>query len=41
MTTMPLVAAWRGPDTIMLDDAGLVVLPAFVDTHKSLDAGGP
>ena len=22
-----LLAAWQGPDTVMLDDAGLVVLP--------------
>jgi predicted amidohydrolase YtcJ len=31
-----LLTAWHGPDTIMLDDAGLVVLPAFVDTHNHL-----
>lgn len=31
-----LVSAWRGPDTVMLDDAGLVVLPAFIDTHNHL-----
>ena len=28
--------AWRGPDTVVLDDPGLVVLPAFVDTHNHL-----
>jgi predicted amidohydrolase YtcJ len=31
-----LLAAWHGPDTDVLDDAGLVVLPAFVDTHNHL-----
>ncbi len=31
-----LLRAWRGPDTVMLDDAGLVVMPAFVDTHNHL-----
>ena len=31
-----LLSAWRGPDTIVLDDARLVVLPAFVDTHNHL-----
>ena len=31
-----LLDAWNGPDTVMLDDAGLVVLPAFVDTHNHL-----
>ena len=31
-----LLAAWRGPDTVMLDDPGLVVMPAFVDTHNHL-----
>jgi predicted amidohydrolase YtcJ len=31
-----LLAAWRGPGTIMIDDPGLVVLPAFVDTHNHL-----
>jgi predicted amidohydrolase YtcJ len=31
-----LLEAWRGPDTEVLDDAGLVVLPAFVDTHNHL-----
>jgi predicted amidohydrolase YtcJ len=31
-----LLAAWRGPDTVVLDDPGLVVLPAFVDTHNHL-----
>lgn len=31
-----LLAAWRGPGTVVLDDPGLVVLPAFVDTHNHL-----
>jgi hypothetical protein len=31
-----LLAAWRGPGTVLLDDPGLVVLPAFVDTHNHL-----
>ena len=31
-----LLAAWRGPGTVMLDDPGLAVLPAFVDTHNHL-----
>ena len=31
-----LLAGWRGPDTVVLDDQGLVVLPAFVDTHNHL-----
>ena len=31
-----LIAAWRGPDTVVIDDPGLVVLPAFVDTHNHL-----
>jgi predicted amidohydrolase YtcJ len=31
-----LLAAWQGPDSVVLDDAGLVVLPAFVDTHNHL-----
>jgi predicted amidohydrolase YtcJ len=31
-----LLETWNGPETIMLDDAGLVVLPAFVDTHNHL-----
>jgi len=31
-----LLEAWRGPGTVVLDDAGLVVLPAFVDTHNHL-----
>ncbi|HEX3488363.1 MAG TPA: amidohydrolase [Streptosporangiaceae bacterium] len=31
-----LLAAWRGPDTVVLDEPGLVVLPAFVDTHNHL-----
>ena len=31
-----LLAAWRGQGTIVIDDPGLVVLPAFVDTHNHL-----
>jgi hypothetical protein len=31
-----LLAAWRGPGTAVLDEQGLVVLPAFVDTHNHL-----
>ena len=31
-----LLAAWRGPGTVVIDDPGLVVLPAFVDTHNHL-----
>jgi predicted amidohydrolase YtcJ len=31
-----LLEAWNAPDTVVLDDAGLVVLPAFVDTHNHL-----
>ena len=31
-----LAAAWQGPDTVVLDDPGLVVMPAFVDTHNHL-----
>jgi predicted amidohydrolase YtcJ len=31
-----LIEAWRGPGTVMLDGPGLVVLPAFVDTHNHL-----
>ncbi|HEY4019693.1 MAG TPA: amidohydrolase [Pseudonocardiaceae bacterium] len=31
-----LLRAWRGPDTVVIDDPGLVVLPAFVDTHCHL-----
>jgi hypothetical protein len=31
-----LLAAWRGPATVVIDDPGLVVLPAFVDTHNHL-----
>jgi predicted amidohydrolase YtcJ len=31
-----LLAAWRGPGTAVIDDPGLVVLPAFVDTHNHL-----
>jgi len=31
-----LLEAWSGPGTAVLDDARLVVLPAFVDTHNHL-----
>jgi len=31
-----LLAAWRGPGTVVIDDPELVVLPAFVDTHNHL-----
>jgi predicted amidohydrolase YtcJ len=31
-----LLAAWRGPRTVVIDDPGLAVLPAFVDTHNHL-----
>jgi hypothetical protein len=31
-----LLRAWTGPDTEVIDDPGLVVLPAFVDTHCHL-----
>ncbi len=31
-----LLAAWRGAGTVVIDDPGLVVLPAFVDTHNHL-----
>src|SRR6202167_2306126 len=31
-----LLETWNGPETIMIDDPGLVVLPAFVDTHNHL-----
>ncbi|MGH3210600.1 MAG: amidohydrolase [Trebonia sp.] len=31
-----LMAAWRGPGTVVIDDPRLVVLPAFVDTHNHL-----
>jgi predicted amidohydrolase YtcJ len=34
--TRDLLAAWRGPGTVVLDGPGLVVLPAFVDTHNHL-----
>jgi predicted amidohydrolase YtcJ len=30
------LAELNGPDTLVLDDPGLVVLPAFVDTHNHL-----
>ena len=35
-----LIAAWRGPGTVMIDEPGLVVLPAFVDTHNHLMLAG-
>src|ERR1700733_4068187 len=35
-----LIAAWRGPGTVMLDEPGLVVLPAFTDTHNHLMLAG-
>jgi predicted amidohydrolase YtcJ len=35
-----LTAAWRGPGTVMIDEPGLVVLPAFVDTHNHLMLAG-
>jgi len=28
--------AWVGPDTAVLDDQGLTVLPGFIDTHTHL-----
>lgn len=31
-----LLREWRGPDTAVIDDPGLVVLPGFVDTHCHL-----
>ncbi|MFI6435360.1 amidohydrolase [Streptomyces sp. NPDC050759] len=31
-----LLATWRGPKTVIFDEPGLVVLPAFVDTHNHL-----
>ncbi|MFK4272745.1 amidohydrolase [Streptomyces milbemycinicus] len=31
-----LLREWRGADTEVFDDPGLVVLPAFVDTHNHL-----
>lgn len=31
-----LLAAWRGPGTVVIDEPGLTVLPAFVDTHNHL-----
>jgi hypothetical protein len=31
-----LLRDWTGPDTTVLDDPGLVVLPGFVDTHCHL-----
>jgi predicted amidohydrolase YtcJ len=31
-----LLDAWRGPDSVVIDDPGLTVLPAFVDTHNHL-----
>jgi hypothetical protein len=35
-----LTAAWRGPGTVLIDDPGLSVLPAFVDTHNHLMLAG-
>ncbi len=35
-----LAAAWRGPGTVIIDEPGLVVLPAFVDTHNHLMLAG-
>ena len=35
-----LIAAWRGPGTVLIDDPGLVVLPAFTDTHNHLMLAG-
>ena len=35
-----LTAAWRGPGTVIIDEPGLVVLPAFVDTHNHLMLAG-
>ena len=35
-----LIAAWRGPGTALIDDPGLVVLPAFTDTHNHLMLAG-
>jgi predicted amidohydrolase YtcJ len=35
-----LTAAWRGPGTVLIDDPGLTVLPAFVDTHNHLMLAG-
>jgi predicted amidohydrolase YtcJ len=31
-----LLSAWRGADTVVLDEPGLTVLPAFTDTHNHL-----
>jgi len=35
-----LTAAWRGPGTVLIDEPGLVVLPAFTDTHNHLMLAG-
>jgi len=35
-----LIAAWRAPETVVIDDPGLVVLPAFTDTHNHLMLAG-
>jgi hypothetical protein len=35
-----LTAAWRGPGTVMIDEPGLAVLPAFTDTHNHLMLAG-
>jgi predicted amidohydrolase YtcJ len=35
-----LLAAWRGPRTVVIDEPGLAVLPAFVDTHNHLMLAG-
>jgi predicted amidohydrolase YtcJ len=35
-----LTAAWAGPGTVIIDEPGLTVLPAFVDTHNHLMLAG-
>lgn len=35
-----LLTTWRGPGTVMIDEPGLTVLPAFVDTHNHLMLAG-
>ncbi|WP_327586194.1 amidohydrolase [Nonomuraea sp. NBC_00507] len=35
-----LLREWTGRDTVVVDDPGLVVLPAFVDTHNHLMLAG-
>src|ERR1700729_3785573 len=35
-----LTSAWRGPGTVLIDEPGLTVLPAFVDTHNHLMLAG-